>query len=63
MSLGQPALNHPLLNPQSLGNDFCGKTCLSEGEHLLIASFTRRLARPVCWRRGSNSFMQRLSFA
>src|SRR5258708_20258032 len=63
MPLGQPALDRPLLNPQSLGNGPCWKTFLSECEHLLIASFTRRLARAVCWHRGRNSFGRQLSFA
>jgi hypothetical protein len=49
----QPALNGPLSHAQSPDNDAGRKTCLFEGEHLLIPCFTNRLARSTRrWRNG-----------
>jgi hypothetical protein len=56
-------LYRALPHSQTLGNDPCWKPCLLEGEHLLIACFTRRLARPRCRRGNENGFGWHLGFA
>jgi hypothetical protein len=51
-----------LPNAQPFGNSSCWNTCLSEGEYLLIACFTSRLAGPTCPRRNGSGLRWQLSF-
>src|SRR5258707_15790737 len=48
MLLCQPVLNRALPHSQTLGNGPCWKPGLLEREHLLITSFTDRLAGEAC---------------